>query len=79
MCRSSSPQTVCANIIPFQGIQASRTFSWAEAERFREPTMVERVYARLKGEFGGRDIRVRGNRIEQLDESGTLFPPPDRI
>ena len=48
--------------IPFQGIQPSRTFSWAEAERFRERTMVERVYARLKDEFGGRDIRVRGPR-----------------
>lgn len=48
--------------IPFQGSQPARTFSWAEADRFRERTMVERVYARLKDEFGGRDIRVRGHR-----------------
>ena len=40
----------------------SRTFTWAEADRFRERTMVERVYARLKDEFGVRDIRVRGHR-----------------
>jgi Transposase DDE domain/Transposase domain (DUF772) len=39
---------------------AGRTFSWAEEERFRERTTVERVYARLKDEFGARDIRVRG-------------------
>jgi hypothetical protein len=32
----------------------------AEEDRFRERTMVERVNARLKDEFGGRQIRVRG-------------------
>jgi hypothetical protein len=37
-----------------------RTFSWAEEERFRERTIVERVFARLKDEFGGREVRVRG-------------------
>lgn len=31
-----------------------------EADRFRERTAVERVYARLKGEFGGENVRVRG-------------------
>jgi hypothetical protein len=31
-----------------------------QAERFRERTAVERVYARLKDEFGGRTVRVRG-------------------
>ena len=40
----------------------ARSFSWAEADRFRERTMVERVYARLKDEFGAREIRVRGHR-----------------
>lgn len=34
--------------------------TWAQAARFAERTMVERVYARLKDEFGGRQIRVRG-------------------
>ena len=48
--------------IPFQGIQPPRSFTWAEADRFGERTMIERVYARLKDEFGGRDIRVRGYR-----------------
>jgi len=31
-----------------------------EADRFRERTTVERVNARLKDEFGGRHVRVRG-------------------
>jgi hypothetical protein len=35
-------------------------FTWAEQERFRERTIVERVNARLKDEFGGRLIYVRG-------------------
>jgi hypothetical protein len=34
--------------------------SWAQEERYKERTMVERVNARLKDEFGGRNIRVRG-------------------
>jgi hypothetical protein len=48
--------------IPFQGVPPSRPFTWAEEDRFKERTMVERVYARLKDEFGGRHIRVRGHR-----------------
>jgi len=31
-----------------------------EAVRYRERTSVERVYSRLKDEFGGRSVRVRG-------------------
>jgi hypothetical protein len=38
----------------------SRQLSWAEEERYKERTMVERVNARLKDEFGGRYVRVRG-------------------
>jgi transposase len=38
----------------------SRQFSLAEKERYKERTMVERANARLKDEFGGREIRVRG-------------------
>ena len=34
--------------------------TWAERERFAERTMVERVFSRLKDEFGFRSIRVRG-------------------
>ncbi len=37
-----------------------RQFSWAEEQRFKERTMIERVNGRLKDEFGGRFIRVRG-------------------
>jgi hypothetical protein len=35
-------------------------FSPAQAVRFRERTMVERVFSRLKNEFGGNSVRVRG-------------------
>lgn len=38
----------------------NRQFSWAEEARYKERTTVERVNARLKDEFGGRNIRVRG-------------------
>lgn len=34
--------------------------TWAQRERYKERTAVERVNARLKDEFGGRHIRVRG-------------------
>jgi hypothetical protein len=37
-----------------------RELTWAERDRFAERTMVERVYSRLKDEFGARFIRVRG-------------------
>jgi hypothetical protein len=50
--------------VPFSGREEceARELTWAEADRFRERTMVERVNARLKDEFGGREIRVRGPR-----------------
>jgi hypothetical protein len=34
--------------------------SWAQQDRFKERTMIERVNARLKDEFGASQIRVRG-------------------
>ncbi len=37
-----------------------RQFAPHEAQRFKERTIVERVYGRLKDDFGGRMIRVRG-------------------
>jgi Transposase DDE domain/Transposase domain (DUF772) len=37
-----------------------RELTWAEQERYQERTMVERANARLKDEFGGRNVRVRG-------------------
>ena len=38
-----------------------REFDSAEAVRYREPTVAERVSARLKDKFGGRTIRVGGD------------------
>jgi len=35
--------------------------TWAQQDRYRTRTMIERVNARLKDEFGGRHIRVRGH------------------
>jgi len=35
-------------------------FAPHEAQRFKERTTIERVFARLKEEFGGRTVRVRG-------------------
>lgn len=37
-----------------------RALSWAQADRYRERTLIERANGRLKDEFGGRNIRVRG-------------------
>jgi hypothetical protein len=39
----------------------TRAFSPHEAQRYKERSTAERVNARLKDEFGGRMIRVRGN------------------
>jgi hypothetical protein len=43
-----------------KGVWEAEQFTWAEEERFRERTSVERVFARLKDEFGAASIRVRG-------------------
>jgi hypothetical protein len=40
--------------------QEKRVFAPHQAQRFKERTAVERVYGRLKDDFGGRRIRVRG-------------------
>ncbi|HWC98694.1 MAG TPA: transposase [Candidatus Sulfopaludibacter sp.] len=45
---------------PFEP-KAEKGLSPAEQQRYRERTMVERVNARVKDEFGGRTIRVRGH------------------
>lgn len=49
-------------IIPRQkrGQQPAPEMEPHRKDRFRERTAVERVYARLKDEFGGRFVRVRG-------------------
>lgn len=43
-----------------KGVWEAEEFTWAEEERFRERTAVERVFGRLKDEFGAANIRVRG-------------------
>ncbi len=40
---------------------ATPQLTWAEAERFKNRTMIERVFGRLKDEFGCSLIRVRGS------------------
>jgi hypothetical protein len=40
--------------------KSRRQLSFAEAQRYRERTLIERANGRLKDEFGGRTIRVRG-------------------
>jgi hypothetical protein len=47
-----------AKAIPMD--KRKRELTWAEQDRYKERTMVERVNARLKDEFGGRSVRVRG-------------------
>lgn len=44
-----------------RGSQVPAVLAPHELVRFRERTAAERVYSRLKDEFGGRSIRVRGN------------------
>lgn len=39
---------------------AGPELTWAQQERFKERTMIERVNARLKDEFGASHLRVRG-------------------
>ena len=39
---------------------ATPELTWAQQERFKERTMIERVNARLKDEFGASHLRVRG-------------------
>ena len=52
----------------------------AEQDRFRERTMGERVYARLKDEFGGQQIRVRGaSKIMAHRMFGVLALTADQI
>ncbi len=46
-------------IVPEWELRAEE-MTWAEQDRFRERTMVERVFSRLKDEFGARLCRVCG-------------------
>lgn len=58
--RENSAQLGHVPIIPRRKNEKQPPLAPHEAWRFRERTTVERVYARLKDEFGGRFVRVRG-------------------
>jgi hypothetical protein len=58
--RENSKQLGHVPIIPRRKDENQPPMAPHEAWRFRERTTVERVYARLKDEFGGRFVRVRG-------------------
>ena len=54
------PHPHASQELPFQP-NGTPGLSPAQQQRYRERTMVERVNARIKDEFGGRTIRVRGH------------------
>ena len=55
----TDPKQVRQKETPFQA-SPSNELDAAEKQRYRERTMIERVNGRLKDEYGGREIRVRG-------------------
>jgi len=67
-CEAPIPKQVQASLrryhkrrkVPQRYARKSLPFTPAEEQRFQERTMVERVYSRLKDEFGARVVRVRG-------------------
>ncbi len=58
--REHSTQLGHVPIIPHRKNEAPEPMEPHQKVRFRERTSVERVYSRLKDEFGGRFVRVRG-------------------
>ena len=55
--RGSKQPSQLPNVFPSK---LAPEMTWAQKERFKERTMVERVYSRLKDEFGANQVRVRG-------------------
>ena len=55
----TDPKQVRQKETPFEA-SPSNELDAAAKQRYRERTMIERVNGRLKDEFGGREIRVRG-------------------
>ena len=58
MFRSSIPMRAAVRRRSSMG---DRLRSHAEQQRYKERTAVERAYSRLKDDFGGRHVRVRGH------------------
>jgi transposase len=69
-CEPPIPKRVQASLrryhkrkkVPTRYPRQQPPFTPAQQQRFQERTMVERVYSRLKDEFGARFVRVRGAR-----------------
>lgn len=67
-CEAPIPKQVQASLrryhkrrqVPTRYARKRPSFTPAQEQRFAERTMVERVYSRLKDEFGARMVRVRG-------------------
>ena len=59
----ASPGGKCRDQGTYHMEKRRKLLNWETAEdlRYHERTAVERVNARLKDEFGGRMVRVRGN------------------
>ncbi|MBD0327767.1 MAG: transposase [Pyrinomonadaceae bacterium] len=55
--RAGKSKSMLPKVFPAKAVPE---LTWAQQDRFKERATVERVYARLKDEFGGRHTRVRG-------------------
>ena len=55
--RGTKKPSQCPQVFP---VQPRPQLDWAQQQRYRERTMSERINGRLKDEFGGNQVRVRG-------------------
>jgi hypothetical protein len=87
-CEAPIPQKVQASLrryhkrrkVPTRYARKQLLFTPAEQQRFQERTMVERVYSRLKDEFGARMVRVRGaNKVMAHLTFGVLALTVDQL
>lgn len=87
-CEAPIPKQVQASLrryhkrrtVPTRYLRKQLPFTPAEQQRFQERTMVERVYSRLKDEFGARTVRVRGaNKIMAHLMFGVLALTVDQL
>lgn len=87
-CQAPIPKQLQASLqryhkrrkVPTRYQRKQPSFTPAEEQRFQERSMVERVYSRLKDEFGARSIRVRGaNKIMAHLMFGVLTLTVDQL
>ena len=55
--RNGKSESILPKVFP---AKMAPEMPWAQQQRYKERTTIERVNARLKDEFGARHIRVRG-------------------